>query len=492
LDECRGTALQSDGKLVMVGYIYEGGITPKIAVSRLNTDGTLDNSFNGDGKIITNIGSANEEGKSVVIASDGKIYVSGFHNTGLKYNYALVRYTSTGTEDLTFSTDGIESLSISSEDDIANCMMFQPDGKLLMAGYSGLKSDYGYPLYSNGKISIARYDVNAQSLDPTFNSTGFNTLDIQAGPEQITCMAIQSDGKIVVAGESKSSNSSSSYMDFFVARFNADGTLDNTFGNSGSVVTSIGSRDDKINEVLILPDGKIVVAGYSDNGSNLDIAIAKYSSNGSLDTNFDGDGMKTISIGSYDETVIGLFYDSADGLIVGFRNAINSGDNQCGLLRLKQNGQLDNALGTFLMSLSSGFASERPYAMTTQSDGKIIMVGKSKTNGGNNDFFATRILVPSNLEIHEMNGTTLFSVYPNPTSGIVHLKLDANYLTSNKFEVKLHNSQGQLVYDQSYFGIETFTSSSYDVQIPEYLSPGLYFLSLESEIGKQTCTVILE
>ena len=138
----------------------------------------------------------------------------------------------------------------------------------------------------------------AGDLDTTFGTDGkvITTVGVPTTANLAYSIAIQSDGKIVVAGEARNGFNNS---DFAVVRYNTDGSLDTSFGQGGKVTTAIGSADDVALSVALQPDGKIVVAGVSDNGSNFDFAIARYNMDGSLDTSFGTGGKVTTEVGSY-------------------------------------------------------------------------------------------------------------------------------------------------------------------------------------------------
>ena len=147
-------------------------------------------------------------------------------------------------------------------------MAIQADGKILVAGV-GMRN-----------FAVARYNSNG-TLDTSFDGDGKLTTDF-GGSDYVSGMAIQADGKIVVAGGSNS--------DFAVARYNSNGTLDTSFDGDGKLTTDFRGYD-LANTMAIQADGKILVAG----GSDSDFAVARYNSNGTLDTSFDGDGKLRIN-----------------------------------------------------------------------------------------------------------------------------------------------------------------------------------------------------
>ena len=133
--------------------------------------------------------------------------------------------------------------------------------------------------FSNNMV-VLRYNANG-TLDTSFGTAGVATITFSGGDEQALALLIQADGKIVVAGSAAMSTE-----DFAVARLNANGTLDTTFNGSGKVTTAIGTGADQIKDIVIQEDGKIVAVGFSHNGTDLDIAVVRYNANGSLDTSF--------------------------------------------------------------------------------------------------------------------------------------------------------------------------------------------------------------
>jgi len=269
-EQAYSVVLQSDGKIVVAGYARIGS-TDDFAVARYTTAGVLDTTF-GDidsgatrkGFVTTDIGTSTDRAYSVVLQSDGKIVVAGYAHNGTNDDFAVARYTTAGVLDITFGTGGFVTTPIGTSTDRANSVVLQSDGKIVVAGtaYNGDNDDF----------AVARY-TTAGVLDITFGTGGFVTTPIGTSNDRANSVVLQSDGKIMVAGYARIG----SYDEFAVARYNTDGVLDITFGTDGKVTTSIGISDDRANSVVLQSDGKIVVAGSADNGSNNDIAVARYS-----------------------------------------------------------------------------------------------------------------------------------------------------------------------------------------------------------------------
>ena len=285
-------AIQKDGKIVVAGRTIDGG--SDFAVARYNSDGSLDVSFGTGGKVTTNFGVLTDDiGNAIVIQKDGKIVVAGESNS----NFAVARYNTDGSLDSTFNPIGVLPGTVTTNfdggSDIGNAVALQKDGKIVVAGRSeaGGFSDF----------AVARYNTDG-SLDVTFNPTGSLpgtvTTNFDGTFDAGNAVALQKDGKIVVAGRSNADGT-----DFAVARYNTDGSLDASFGTGGKVTTDFSAGTDVGNAVAIQKDGKIVVAGQAFTGST-DFAVARYNTDGSLDSTFNPIGVLpgtvTTNFGGFD------------------------------------------------------------------------------------------------------------------------------------------------------------------------------------------------
>ncbi len=288
----RGVAIQSDGKIVVCG---EAGQI--FALARYTTSGQLDTSFGTSGKVLTPIGSSSGA-NSLAIQLDGKIVAAGYsEKIG---DFAVVRYASDGSLDSTFGGgDGIVTTDFYSDNDRANAIKLQSNGKIVVAG-----SAVDFDLFNN--FAIARYNSDG-SLDTGFNSSGKVTTQTDCGAN---ALALQLDGKIVVAG---------STGNILVARYTTGGVLDTSFDSDGLVSTDIGGNTDSAAGLAIDPNmGGIILAGTTESAGNQDFAVIKYSSNGALDTTFDNqDGIVTTSFGTNGDTGLAVGIQPNGKLVVG-------------------------------------------------------------------------------------------------------------------------------------------------------------------------------
>ncbi len=264
-DIAEAAILQPDGKIIAVGRASND-----FALARYTSDGSLDSTFGTGGLVTTDLGGT-DIAEAVALQPDGKIIAVGRAGN----DFALVRYTSDGSLDSTFGTGGIVTTDFGGGTDIANAAVLQPDGKIIAVGMSG--SDF----------ALARYNSNG-SLDSAFGTGGLVTTDF-GGADSANGVALQPDGKIIAVGRASS--------DFALARYNSDGSLDSTFGTGGLVTTEFGGTD-FANGVALQPDGKIIAVGRTGSGINTDFGLARYDSDGSLDTTFGAGGLVTTSFGA--------------------------------------------------------------------------------------------------------------------------------------------------------------------------------------------------
>lgn len=283
-DALEGMAIQSDGKIVVVGTCRSGSYDA-FCVVRYESDGTLDASFASDGKVITSIvANADDVARAVAIQSDGKIVVAGYcGDSAVKVDFCAARYLSTGVLDTSFDFDGRVTASIGDYIDAGSAISLQADGRIVIAGTTTITG-------SSPQMSAVRHNPFG-SLDTSFSTNGRLTFRIGSGTESAQGVALQPDGKVVIAGSCLVGGND----DFCVARRNSDGTPDNTFSVNGSVITPISvSDDDRVAGVALDNEGNIVVAGSCGASPNRDFCIARYEGgpfgarNCSLD--IDGDG----------------------------------------------------------------------------------------------------------------------------------------------------------------------------------------------------------
>ncbi len=375
-DYAYAVALAPDGKIVVAGRSYNG-TNNDFALARYNADGSLDTSFGSGGKVTTGIHTGDDVAYALALAPDGKIVVAGYTDAGSTgYDFALARYNADGSLDTTFGSGGKVTTAFGSGTDEAYALALAPDGKIVVAGRSRNGANYDF--------ALARYHTDG-TLDTSFGSGGKVVTAIGANTDEAYALALDPDGKIVAAGTSLNGLT----YDFALARYNADGSLDTTFGSGGKVTTAIGSGYDAAAGVALTPDGKIVLAGRSHNGTNLDFALARYNANGTLDTTFGSGGKVVTAIGTSDD----IAYDIAlapDGRMVVTGMSDNGTNLDFALARYNADGTLDASFGSGgKVTTPIGASNDSAYAIVLAPDGKIVVAGASH-NGTNYDFALAR------------------------------------------------------------------------------------------------------
>ena len=259
----------------------------------------LDPSFGAQGKTTVEFGSELEAAQAVVTQPDGKIVLGGGAWPESSPVFALARLNSDGTLDTSFGDNGMVLTSLNDEYDYSgiNALALQPDGKLVAAGYTR-------DLTTNDPaFGVVRYNSDG-SLDTKFGNKGKAIIRIDPNSQHDTddeaeAVAIQADGKLVLAGVTGGFPT-----DFGLVRLLSNGSIDNSFGKNGRVITDFG-YDDKANAVVIQPDGKIVAVGYgAAQGTNIDdynFALARYNSDGSLDTKFGSKGKVVTDVSTHQD-----------------------------------------------------------------------------------------------------------------------------------------------------------------------------------------------
>ncbi|MFF8278782.1 calcium-binding protein [Streptomyces lateritius] len=296
-DTANGVALQPDGAIVVVGTSEStslGGFY--LTVARYLPDGTPDLGFGGTGHVVTDFGTGGaDDGTSVAIQQDGLIVVAG-QSAG---DFALARYRPDGILDTTFGTGGRVTTDFAGGADAARSVAVRTDGRIVAAGHHGAGPAYDF--------AVARYNPDG-GLDTTFSGDGRATVDFGA-VDMGHAVAVHTDGRVVVAGGSGN--------DFAVARLLADGSPDPAFSGDGRTTTDFDGGSELARAVVIQPDGRIVAAGRRGG----DFALARYQTDGSLDTGFSGDGRTVTDFAGGFEEAYGVALQG-DGRIVaaGYRD----------------------------------------------------------------------------------------------------------------------------------------------------------------------------
>ena len=368
----------------------------------------LDPEFGGDGIVTTPVGpdAAYETANAIVLQPDGKLVVAGVAQGSVAsgFDFALTRYNADGSLDTTFGGDGIVTTPVGpdSKEDTANALVLQPDGKIVAAG--GASADGG-----RRDFALVRYNADG-TLDTTFGSGGIvtTTIGLAYNVSGAYALVLQPDGKLVAAGLAYMGEGRKT--DFALARYTADGALDPTFGAGGGdgdgiVTTDVSpiSSFDQASALVLQSDGKLVAGGLVtvDNSvdgtptdTEQDFALARYNSDGSIDTSFGGGTVLTdVSPDFVDSTpndnaqdAVNALLVQSDGKIVAAGYAEKNTDGAAtldttvaALTRYMADGSLDTGFGDsgiVRVDLNRGdFLMEQITLILQQPNGKLTAVG---------------------------------------------------------------------------------------------------------------------
>lgn len=470
-DEAYSIAIQPDGKIVAVGYSLLNISNYDFAVVRYNSDGTLDSSFGSNGKVTTDLGLSEDFAQSVKIQPDGKIIVEGRTAKMIR----LIRYNTNGSLDSTFGIGGQVYTSLRYSGNLIEPLILQPDGKILIGGaaYSG----------SNADVALARYNTDG-SLDSSFGTGGQGVSAIGTGDDVVTSLAVQHDGKIVVACCVYDGVTSK----LALARFNTTGTLDNSFGENGKVIMALSWVEEyREYNLAIKSNDMIVVAGVSYNGLDRDFALARLNTDGSLDNSFN----VNTDIGTNQDDYPTSLTVQPDGKIVVAGVTVGSNlSYDFALARYNSDGTLDSSFSTD-GRLTTSFSVWGNFATSVaiQPDGEIVVAGYSN-NSTDDDFALARYLPGLNVGILSFSPAENVLLYPNPLHN--NEVLEYSLQQDEVLTIGLYDVSGRLVKQLLKNASRSKGSHKESLHFGEALLPGNYLLSITNGSGRVSIKVVKE
>jgi uncharacterized delta-60 repeat protein len=266
----------ADGKIVVVGERH-GATGTKWFVLQLHPNGTLDHSFSGDGRLVTDFGRRFEHARTVKIQPSGRVLVGGSVSNGMNESWAFARYLVGGGLDHSFGGDGRVTMSLSMTNEEVETLVVRSTG-IIAGGYAERNF---LPTFAIAKL---RFDG---SRVQSFGNNGVRVVNLGPGADSAYGLAIQEDGKPILAGYA----SSDGRADWGVVRLRTRGSLDGSFSGDGIVTTAFTPSYELAASVAMQSDGRIVVVGrvHGPGGSD-DLAVVRYKADGHLDLSFSGNG----------------------------------------------------------------------------------------------------------------------------------------------------------------------------------------------------------
>jgi uncharacterized delta-60 repeat protein len=372
-------ALRHAATMLMAAAMVVATGHPSIAAP-----GDRDSTFGVGGQALLHLGTTGDRAYAAAAQSDGKVVAVGRSTSTSGGDVAMARFTTGGVPDTTFGGgDGIVLTDLTpfdaSSSDVGLDVAIQPDGKIVVVGSRTAPGQHA-------TFAVVRY-LATGSIDQNFGSLGIRTIsfpcrgctDASAGASAV---AITAEGKIVVAGSrAVDIGTPEERRDIAVARLTSTGTLDTTFSLDGILTTDLGSTYDLASDVVLHTSGRIVVIGRT-GFPKATIAVVRYMSSGAFDTTFSGDGKVATAFGANAIATSGVLLGSGNLLVAGSRRT-TAGSEDFAFVRYTNGGALDTTFsgdGKHAISPSSG--SDNVTGLALQSDGKIVASGYAGTQIG--------------------------------------------------------------------------------------------------------------
>lgn len=414
-EDSKSVVAQNDGRIVLVGGATIG-TDRDLALVRFGADGVLDPTFGGAGKVRTNVGRGDDLISSAILLDDGRVLATGATFNGSLFEFLTLRLTPSLDLDPTFGKAGVvRSRDINRDDYSArgNGIAVQPDGKIVIGGaielshavvrlssegapdttfgkggtaHSGNGTGAGrsFALQSDGKLVVAGGSYDQNFGIARFTTTGkpdaFGLVGVVetsfGGRAQANAVAIQKDQKLVVVGERYLPDVGAS-RDWAAARYLPDGSLDASFDGDGKLLLDLGG-DDVASAIALQSDGKLLFAGRRQAGDVASFVVARYSSAGVPDATFGVAGRVTSPVGTRGD--VHRLSVQADGSIVLLGCAVSAQREGTVLSRLRPDGSPDAAFGTAGTSFSAAPLGARcGRAMLRLPDGKLLVLGSARS-----------------------------------------------------------------------------------------------------------------
>lgn len=474
-EEANSITRYKNDKIVVAGYTFING-GKQFAIARYNNDGSLDVTFDGDGKVITDfISSSNEEATSIAVYKNDKIILAGYAVVNGSKQFALACYNSDGSLDNSFDRDGkVLTDYINSSEEVINSLVIDKYDKIVVAGYAVVNG--------SKQMALARYNSNG-NLELSFGGNGMVLTDFKSSSNEVA-NSICSIGKyIAIAGYAAVDDN----KQFALALYNLkDGSLCNKFDTDGKVLTDFYSSSDE--EAMSLEflhfflDSKIVVAGYAVVNNSRQFALACYKMDGSLNLDFDDDGkVLTDFKSSWEEEAHAISGHLLSGIwVAGY--AIVEGNRQFALAKYNLDGSLNvnfdhdgKVLTDFKSSLQEG-----AFDIELLDDDKIVAVGSAYLSSSAIENETTKEPIPKAYRL-EQN-------YPNPFNPETMIRF--NLPEPSFVSLKIYNIAGQEI-KTLIRGIKSDGTYQIDWK-PNNLQNGVYFYRLQAGEFTKTKKMILQ
>lgn len=453
-DQAYALAVQPAGGIVLAGVAgYEGAMD--FGVVRYLEDGTTDPAFGTNGRVALPVGEADDVARAIALQPDGRIVLGGYSYTGAGIGFALARLNADGTPDTGFGDQGhVITLTPGDITLQARAVAVQDDGRILLAGGG------------SAGFAIMRYTTTGEA-DTTFGDHGLVTIHFSNGNDQCTALAVQPDGNILLAGYSNGLVSDSVAL----ARLQPDGSLDGTFGTNGTLRTNYPGLPSTVAAMALMPDGCFVLCG----SANPRAIAARLLPDGSPDPGFNAFGWRFFTFPNTTLARFNAVQVQPDGSVL-LGGSVNSNAGDLVLVHLREDGTYNPAFGSggFTITDINGVADDA-LALALQTDGRILLAGSTNGGASDYDFAAARYLPDLTVTVPEGNEAVLhLTTYPVPFTDV--LTVDYTLAVAECVTMDLVGSDGRAVYRLLDNARRTARAQHEMFSVPGSLARGAYVL----------------
>ena len=485
LDVGQKILVQDDQKVLLIGMSFDASYTARAYVHRYMPDGTLDATFGDNGLVSYTLGNEADI-YSAVLTAEGKILLAGTTTDYQTYQLLLIQLNEDGSKDTSFGTNGVRVQSVSvvveNAEDIAYDVTLDADGNILVCGST-------YDANTVRRPFVARFSPTGV-LDTSFGVNGIAAISVLAvGSSAFKGILVQPDGKIVASGYF---GNSELWFVMLVVRFNADGTLDPTFGDAGVIKYNYGSVDDEGNDLKLTADGSFLVAGVTATATyNYSALLVKFTPDGVLDAAFGNAGTVEEDLDTFD--FASNVAVQPDGRII---MSGTSGDGPPGAFDLAvwkymADGTPDLTFGT------GGLAqpvipqySAMIYAMGIQADGKILIGGQARTTSNQNYFLVCRLQNDLSTGVTEVNASAGALVFPDPATASSMVTLQVQEAVQPDARITLFAPDGRTVFSATAAELQ-HDAQHISIPLPSDITPGIYQLAFQQQDSRLSKSLLI-
>ncbi|MEY3398211.1 MAG: hypothetical protein RL220_805 [Bacteroidota bacterium] len=453
-DQAYCVTTDNQGRILTAGSSdAEGGIG--FGIVRYLENGQPDPEFGVNGFAVFVPGSTAALAYDITTYADNRIILCGM----IDGQFGAMRLSEDGSPDNNFGENGVTIIDLPGFIDRAEAVEIDSNGKIVIAGYSG---DIG-----SNDFAVVRLNEDG-SVDESFGNNGSAIVPVLEENDEAKGMAIQADGKILLAGSSYNGLQT----DLAVVRFNTDGSLDETFSGDGKMTFDLGSSYDAVNDIIVQPDGKILLAGESWFWPNFAMLVARLNPDGNFDNGFGNAGI-SLSAFSQFTSPANCIELQTDGKIIAAGYVMLATEYDFALVRLMADGSPDNSFGTDGKVVTHpGDSYDQINASVMQSDGKLVVAGSQYESKSSYNFCLARYETGV-ISVGETESDMAFHIHPNPTEDIINLTFSG--LADEPLVLRIQDYVGKVIVE------EIVPPHSTRIEVQENIAPGCYIVSIVAE-----------